>query len=249
MNVFKSRLEKWYTDSMDRISGWYKRNTHFWLFGMGLCMAMLMNVDSFEITTALADNPEKAKLIADMAEKVSDKNPDSAQARQLSNEAIEKIKNQANTVNTLVGLGWGDYGISDTNFIIYLAQQGEPCLLSKGIAYIPWMGYMAKERGRAYSIIGQIVPSGKPSNISLLNKVSDNLFKQTPNWVKTQYIIYRVNKSPRKMLGFFLSAIAIGLGAPFWFDLLNKVVKLRTAGKKLNGAIAGSITDDQNIDG
>jgi hypothetical protein len=31
--------------------------------------------------------------------------------------------------------------------------------------------------------------------------------------------------------GFLLTAVAISLGAPFWFDLLNKVMKLRTEGK------------------
>jgi len=33
-------------------------------------------------------------------------------------------------------------------------------------------------------------------------------------------------------LGFLITAFAICLGAPFWFDLLNKLVKLRGSGKK-----------------
>jgi hypothetical protein len=34
------------------------------------------------------------------------------------------------------------------------------------------------------------------------------------------------------LLGWFLMAIAVSLGAPFWFDLLNKLVNLRLAGQK-----------------
>lgn len=34
-----------------------------------------------------------------------------------------------------------------------------------------------------------------------------------------------------KVLGLLLTAVAISLGAPFWFDLLNKVVSIRTAGR------------------
>ena len=30
-------------------------------------------------------------------------------------------------------------------------------------------------------------------------------------------------------LGFLITAIAITLGAPFWFDLLNKIVLLRSS--------------------
>jgi hypothetical protein len=37
-----------------------------------------------------------------------------------------------------------------------------------------------------------------------------------------------------KVLGLFLTAIAISLGAPFWFDLLNKVISIRAAGRAPN---------------
>lgn len=34
-----------------------------------------------------------------------------------------------------------------------------------------------------------------------------------------------------KILGLLLTAVAVSLGAPFWFDLLNKVVSIRAAGR------------------
>lgn len=37
--------------------------------------------------------------------------------------------------------------------------------------------------------------------------------------------------TPLSILGWFITALAISLGAPFWFDVLNKVTKLRAAGK------------------
>jgi len=37
---------------------------------------------------------------------------------------------------------------------------------------------------------------------------------------------------PLKLLGWLITALAISFGAPFWFDLLNKFVDLRGAGKK-----------------
>jgi hypothetical protein len=36
----------------------------------------------------------------------------------------------------------------------------------------------------------------------------------------------------RHLLGFIITAAALSLGAPFWFDLLNKLVSLRSAGQK-----------------
>lgn len=35
-----------------------------------------------------------------------------------------------------------------------------------------------------------------------------------------------------KVLGLLFTAIAVSLGAPFWFDMLNKLVNLRSAGKQ-----------------
>jgi hypothetical protein len=34
-----------------------------------------------------------------------------------------------------------------------------------------------------------------------------------------------------KLLGLLLTAIAVSLGAPFWFDVLNKIINLRSAGR------------------
>ncbi len=35
-----------------------------------------------------------------------------------------------------------------------------------------------------------------------------------------------------KLTGLFVTALALTLGAPFWFDMINKLVNIRTAGKK-----------------
>ena len=36
---------------------------------------------------------------------------------------------------------------------------------------------------------------------------------------------------PNKLIGLLLTTFAISLGAPFWFDILNKVINLRSSGK------------------
>ena len=35
-----------------------------------------------------------------------------------------------------------------------------------------------------------------------------------------------------RFLGIFITVIAVSLGAPFWFDILNRLIKIRAAGKK-----------------
>jgi hypothetical protein len=42
----------------------------------------------------------------------------------------------------------------------------------------------------------------------------------------------------KSLLGWTITAIALSMGAPFWFDLLNKLMKLR-------GSVATPTSDDK----
>ena len=50
----RGNVAAWYEATMDRVSGWYKRRTRWLLFGIGLAVAVLGNVDTIEVVTALA---------------------------------------------------------------------------------------------------------------------------------------------------------------------------------------------------
>ncbi|NIJ52761.1 hypothetical protein [Dyadobacter arcticus] len=57
--------------------------------------------------------------------------------------------------------------------------------------------------------------------------------------------------SPRtkewNFFGYVLTILALSLGAPFWFDLLNKLVKLRTSNSSSANTEGGAWTGDSNI--
>lgn len=59
-------------------------------------------------------------------------------------------------------------------------------------------------------------------------------------WEKSQLNPFSWKNLFLALAGWLLSALAISIGAPFWFDLLNKVMKLRSSN---NGASSGSKTD------
>ena len=48
--------------------------------------------------------------------------------------------------------------------------------------------------------------------------------------------------------GWIITIFAVSLGAPFWFDTLNKLVNLRSAGKIPNGATSPSLSDPNSKD-
>jgi hypothetical protein len=47
---FIEKLESWFEDFMNRVTGWYKRQTQALLFIIGVSVAVLFNVDPIEIS-------------------------------------------------------------------------------------------------------------------------------------------------------------------------------------------------------
>ena len=54
MDVFTKRLETWFDDTMNRVSGRYKRQVQFILFAIGIPLAFILNIDSIEIAGKLS---------------------------------------------------------------------------------------------------------------------------------------------------------------------------------------------------
>ena len=59
-------------------------------------------------------------------------------------------------------------------------------------------------------------------------------------WEKSQLNPFTLKSFSLALVGWLISALAISIGAPFWFDLLNKVMKLRSSN---NGARSGAISN------
>ena len=50
-------------------------------------------------------------------------------------------------------------------------------------------------------------------------------------WDKIKYIAWRSHHPVTNLLGFIVTALALSLGAPFWFDMLNKLRAVKGSGK------------------
>jgi len=64
---FRDKLEHWYDDAMDRLSGWYKRRVHVWLLAYGAALAILFNVDTINIAQTLWHSPVEQAAVAQAA--------------------------------------------------------------------------------------------------------------------------------------------------------------------------------------
>lgn len=176
---FKGLLENWFDDTVNRVSGWYKRSAQLTLFIIGFVLAVSFNVDTFKIVQKLSkDKNAREQAVRIAATRISaptSTKKDSATAGKKDScrascsqikYADSLVRTDVPDANSIIANGWGNYGNKKTY------------------------------------------------------------------WEKVEYVICQTAKTPRSLLGFLITAIAISLGAAFWFDLLNKFMQIRNAGKK-----------------
>jgi hypothetical protein len=53
----RKRIEDWFNDSMDRVSGWYKRTSHAWLWIIGIVLCLIVNADSISLFKVFWNDP------------------------------------------------------------------------------------------------------------------------------------------------------------------------------------------------
>lgn len=139
-------IETWFNDTMDRVSGWYKRKVQWITVFVALLLAVGTNADTLRIVGTLWHNPE------------------------LRAEGVKLAEQRAQTAKT------------DPQPVAPQEQQFLTQLLG-------WQAPLQFKAGA--------------EDASILLAI----------------------------LGWVLTGIAVSLGAPFWFDMLNKVINIRSSGK------------------
>jgi len=192
---FKGALEQWFDNSMERVSGWYKRQTQWILLVMAAVVTIWSNADTVVITNTLWRDPAiRSALLAQAQQYTVQETKDSATAAPAPrrdgpppppadppSEAAEyetastKVRTSVEGISSLaLPLGWSTAAERATAAKKNQEDRRDP---------IP------ADAGSIFSALGH------------------------------------------HSLGWLLTAMAISLGAPFWFDILNKVVTVRASGK------------------
>lgn len=106
----KANIENWYNEYMNRVSGWYKGRVKKTLLILGLIFAVLMNVDTVQISKTLWENAVLRESVANAAEGFSAANKNNLvnSADTTFDSKIEKIKNGYDKIGMLnLPIGWG----------------------------------------------------------------------------------------------------------------------------------------------
>ena len=232
LNLFSASLEDWYNQTMDRANGWYKRQTRRILFFIGLIVAICGNVDSIKIYHVLSkDKGARDQMV------------------QLAIQSAPKYEAAVNAIKD--SLKQSKPNKSDTGKFI-ITTTGNPILDSaysdvkndiEQSGFVLAMGYHHSKKYKQYQFLLQKEDSLQTKQDSLHQaKIveTDSLFQKNKAELKNTknqiddiepevFDKFDWGSSP---LGWLITALALTLSAPFWFDLLSKFISLRSTGKK-----------------
>jgi len=226
---FGERLEIWFKETMERCTGWYKRQTQTILLLLGLGIAIIGNIDTLKIYKILSKDKNVRSQMVDMA----------VQAQEKYAPTIDRLKSKTDTVTTgtdslvvkTIVLTTGDSLLDQT----YKTLQGD--MESSGSML--GLGWQCGDSCKKYKLLQDSIKN-LSQNIDLLsneNPVDTALINSYQNRIdallpvtNVGYQRYSNGWNGWSLLGWIITALAISLGAPFWFDMLNKIIRLRSTG-------------------
>ena len=194
LDKMQKQLEDWYNSSMDRVSGWYKRRTQWWLFGIGIVITIVVNVDCVRITNRLSTDTTLRQAVIQAAQKEVDANNKASVGGSPASDPT--IKGSADQIKA---------------DLFKLDGVGLPLGWKEGLLDYSWhQAEIKRIQTKSETKLSQDDKSrqeGQQRRDAYWNLI----FVHIPGWL--------------------LTALAVSLGAPFWFDMLNKFMIVRSTVK------------------
>jgi hypothetical protein len=206
---FKLYLENWFDETMDRASGWYKKHIQIVLFFIGFAIAIIFNVDTIKIVNKLEKDPKLREQIVQQADAFVKDHP---------NLDTELMQREIDFKKALVENAKNDSLINRNNI-------GSSLKDSLELAQFQFL------KARRDTLINRAESLMKND----INDVHHAIGLEWDDYECDSPLIVCILKS---LLGWVITALALSLGAPFWFDLLNKLMKLR-------GSVATPTSDNK----
>jgi hypothetical protein len=160
----RKHIEKWFDDTMDRLSGWYTRTSRVVALVLALVIAVVLNVDTLYVANAFWKEPALRQAAVDYAAAHAS---DTTFVDSMSGVGFEELKTEMAALQ--LPIGWGKDG----------------------------------------------------PNQDITGKVEAD---KDVGWLERAWCVFL-----HRIIGWLLTALAISLGGHFWFDMLNKFVRIRSA--------------------
>jgi hypothetical protein len=197
-------IETWFNDSMERVSGWYRRRTQVLLLLWAAIVTVATNSDTLVIAKALWRDPALRQTLVQRAERYAAEQP------------------APGTIPVVVAVDGAPPPPplppdqqADVDFAEASAQY-DAALADLAELQLP---------------IGWEAPSTGAAGDTSIRLVTDTAVDDWPGaiWAPGGFDRW-VQATSQHFVGWLLTILAVSLGAPFWFDTLNRIIAIRGAG-------------------
>jgi hypothetical protein len=215
---FQQEVGLWFDQSMSRASGVYKRNAKGVAIMIGLSIAIFTNSDTFLILNRISSDENLRKVITDRASQIA---PASNLRPNEMRQELESLKNDTDAVLSDIPLPvtWNPSNLS--------RQLGCPYVTPPEQGQQPYSLLTRDQWNYLYKACLN------PQQSLAKNAQLEQDLKTMP---LTFQVLQMINGRPlaffRMCFGWLVSGIAIAMGAPFWFDLMGKLINVRNTGAK-----------------
>ncbi len=238
------RVEEWFNQAMERATGWYRRKVMFITIALAVVITVLSNADTIAAAKILwhnpsvraavitqaqerlkrprpegnglfvqADYPNKDKPVSDTSGEPGeqsaeeDRNPSDDDA-ELASESTGLTDSEKAALGLMIGWSREFKGINSEVCTARQKRINEACKVAETSAECT----KAIDEGTAGGVCIQ----------------SGNGLEPTEAFPKGASLVPLIGTH---LLGWLLTAIAVSMGAPFWFDTLKLFMSVRSSGK------------------
>ena len=219
VEMFQQRFEAWFATFENQVIAWYKQKTHAVVIGLSLCLAVAVNVDTFALAKQLSQDKNareaagklateivQAKSITELRAKAQDEIKDKekhAKAAQLAASAASAAAKAASVANA-----------SSAPAAAVTAAKADSSASSAVAEFKSTAKVLQDTVKEAHTSLAD-------TGLKLGWSAEDRDLLDLSNFGALLF----------KFFGLLVSAMAISLGAPFWFEVLKSLAAIRSVGQ------------------
>jgi hypothetical protein len=211
----QKKIEDWFNNYMQRVTGWYESHTVLTVRLIALALTLIFNINVIKIGKTIYNNGQLRSSLVAIAEGVAD-NPQPITQFYTNTFAIENADK-----DSVYKKGIADAG-TDTPVLKAIQKERDSVMAALAKKYTDKNISAIRSLTATFDTTG--LPLGWKGNFWNGDFLKIEIQEKEGNSKFTNILLL--------ILGWLIGAGCISMGAPFWFDILGKLVNVRRSGVK-----------------
>jgi len=228
LTMLDQQIQQWYKDQTDRMTGWFKDLMRRRVLVISIVVTLVLNVNSIHLFKTIYTSPTLRSQLTPVAEQLAD---NYARARQDTTITALQQSYRAVAVSHLQK-GNADSAFGVLNKAVTTLDSLQRHHDSVGVNDLQQVSDQLGELAALHIPIGwhKGVPPLSIDTATIDTVTKDSVHVKGGKWTKKGS--NRAVELFWYVIGLAITAFSISAGAPFWFDMLLKLVNVRRSGKK-----------------